>query len=100
MAGYQPTGNGNGSGTPRNKVKRTSLYKRHCREIESAYPRVKAERIFEQLETFMVICEPDDDARHIGGGTWFLRTPDDFDPRIWIYFTYAAGVIVMQAAVV
>lgn len=45
----------------------------------------------------MVICEVEDAARHVGGATLLLNTPDDFEPAVTLYFTYAAGTIVMQA---
>jgi hypothetical protein len=42
-----------------------------------------------------VVCDVDDDARHIGGFTWFMTTPDGFSPFLTIYFTFASGQIVL-----
>jgi hypothetical protein len=35
----------------------------------------------------MVICDPEDNARHLSGATYFMRTPEDFAPLLTIYFT-------------
>jgi hypothetical protein len=46
----------------------------------------------------MVICDVEADAFHVGGATYYLQTPENFSPVLMIYFTYAAGQIVLQAA--
>ena len=46
---------------------------------------------------FMVICDVEADAYHVGGATFYIQTPEDFSPVLMIYFTYASGQIVMQA---
>ncbi len=73
------------------------LYQQCCEEIENRHPRVAKERFFEQLDAFMVICDPNADAFHIGGGTYYMQTPENFSPVLMIYFTYASGQVVMQA---
>ena len=90
-------GSGNGASARLNRVKRSSLYEECCDEIEARFPRVARERFFEQLEAFMVICDVEADAFHIGGSTYYLQTPDDFSPLLMIYFTFASGQIVLQA---
>lgn len=92
-------GNGSGNGAPAraNSVKRSSLYEECCAEIEAEHPRVARERFFERLDAFMVICDVDADAFHVGGATFYMQTPEDFSPILMIYFTYASGQIVMQA---
>ena len=67
--------NGNGSRAPHNRVTLSDLYKRCCAEIETRYPRVADERVFSRIEAFMVIIEPEDDARHLGGSTFLVQTP-------------------------
>jgi hypothetical protein len=98
--GFQPMGNGNGNGSrPRtNAVKRSALYE-ECREaIEARYPRLIREKFFPNLETYMVICDVEDRAAYLGGFNFLLNTPDDFEPAISLYFTYANGTVVLQAA--
>ncbi len=90
-------GSGNGATHRSNKVKRSSLYEECVIEIEERHPRVAEERFFEQLDAFMVVCDVDADAYHVGGATFFMQTPEDFSPVLMIYFTYASGQIVMQA---
>jgi hypothetical protein len=58
---------------------------------------VVKERFFEQLDAFMVICDPTADAFHLGGVTFYMQTPENFSPLLMIYFTYASGQIVLQA---
>ena len=98
-AGGLPTGNGSGNGTTHkgNKVKRSRLYQKCCAEVEAAYPRVAKERFFERLDAFMVICDVEADTFHVGGATFYMQTPEDFSPVLMIYFTFAAGQIVLQA---
>jgi hypothetical protein len=98
-AGNLPTGNGSGNGAThkRNKVKRSPLYEKCRAEIEAAHPRVVRERFFEQLDAYMVICDVESDAFHVGGATFYMQTPENFSPALMIYFTFAAGQIVMQA---
>lgn len=48
----------------------------------------------------MVICEVEKEALCVGGFTWFLRTPEDAEPRLTIYFTYASGQVVMRSVIV
>jgi hypothetical protein len=45
----------------------------------------------------MVVLEVEDDARYLSGDTWLLTTPDDYEPVLYIYFTYKNGQIVLQA---
>lgn len=69
-----------------------------CRvQIEAKHPRIAEERFFEQLDAFMVICDVEADAFHVGGATFYMQTPEDFSPVLMIYFTFASGQIVMQA---
>lgn len=99
-AGNPPTGSGSGNGATHrpNRVKRSALFE-ECREtIEAEHPRVLKERFFEQLDAYMMICDVREDARHLGGSTYLLKTPENFSPCIWIYFTFASGQIVLQAA--
>ena len=99
-AGGSPvTGNGSGNGAPSstNKVKRSALYEKCRAEIEAKYPRVAKERFFEQLDAYMVICDMEADAFHVGGVTFYMQTPENFSPVLMIYFTYASGQVVMQA---
>ena len=99
-AGSRPTGNGSGNGATHkpNKVKRSNLFEECRAEIEAAHPRVLRERFFEQLDTYMVVCDVRIDARHLSGATYFVQTPENFSPVIRIYFTFSAGQIVLQAA--
>jgi hypothetical protein len=92
-------GNGSGNGSRRraHTVRLSALYKDCRAEIEARYPRLRRERFFSSLEAYMVICEVENAARHVGGATFLLNTPDDFEPAMTLYFTYAAGTIVMQA---
>jgi hypothetical protein len=92
-------GNGSGNGAPAraNKVKHSSLYQECCAEKEEKYARVAREQFFERLDAFMVICDVEADAFHIGGATFYMQTPEDFSPILMIYFTFASGQIVMQA---
>jgi hypothetical protein len=92
-------GNGSGNGAPlkANKVTHSALYDECCAEIEAKHPRVARERFFERLDAFMVICDVEADAYHVGGATFYMQTPEDFSPILMIYFTHAAGQIVMQA---
>lgn len=98
-AGSPPTGNGSGNGATHkpNTVRRSGLFEDCRAKIEAEHPRVLRERFFEQLDAYMVICNVRDDARHLGGATFLLKTPDNFSPMLWIYFTYASGQIVLQA---
>ena len=98
-AGFQPMGNGNGNGSRlrTNAVKRSNLYQECRKEIEAKYPRLVREQFFPSLEAYMVICDVADRAAYLGGLNFLLNTPDDFDPAITLYFTYASGTIVMQA---
>lgn len=90
-------GSGNGATHRPNKISHSPLYGRCREEIESEHPRVARERFFEQLDAFMVICDVEADAFHVGGATYYLQTPENFSPVLMIYFTFAAGQIVMQA---
>lgn len=93
-----PAGSGNGAPTSLNAVGRTDLWRACRREIEDAYPWLVGENVFDGIEALMIVLDVDEDARYIGGQTWFLRTPEDYYPVITIYFTYADGAIVLQAA--
>jgi hypothetical protein len=97
--GSLPVGNGSGNGETRrvNKVKRSRLYEKCRAEIEKRHPRVSKERFFEQFDAFMVVCEIEADAYHLGGATYYMQTPEDFSPVLMIYFTYASGQVVLQA---
>ena len=97
--GSLPTANGSGNGATRraNKVKRSALYERCRAEIEDQHPRVAKEQFFVRLDAFMVICDVNVDAFHVGGATYYMQTQEDFSPVLMIYFTYASGQIVMQA---
>lgn len=99
MAGSHLTGNGPGNGNQRrtNVVKRSAVYEDCRSRIEARYPRLKRERFFPSLETYMVICEVEKRADRVGGLTYILNTPDDFDPPITLYFTYSSGVVKLQA---
>jgi hypothetical protein len=52
----------------------------------------------EGIEALMIVLDVEEDARHIGGDTWFLRTPEDYFPVVTIYFEYVHGRIVLRAA--
>lgn len=90
---------GSGNGTPprTNAVKTTPAYRALRDGIKAQYPRLREERTLERIEAYMVVCDPEEEARLIGYPTWFMRTPDDFWPVLTIYFTYGGGVIVLQA---
>lgn len=90
-------GPGNGSPSRRNRVSFGRLYPQHRADLEDEYPQLREWRFFDQLEAYMVICEPENEARHIGGFTWFQDTPEDMEPRLRIYFTYSEGQIALQA---
>lgn len=100
-AGTPPPGNGNGNGAPRkpNKVSRSLLFEECRAEVERQYPRLVKERFFEQLDTYMVICDVVADTFYMGDGgvTYFMQTPEDFDPCLMIYFTFASRQVVLQA---
>ena len=96
-AGYPATGNGNGSGAPTNSVKLSPLYLECRAQIEADHPRAAAEKVFQGIQAFMVICDVRNEARYIGGSTYLLQTPEGFSPLLMVYFTYASGQIVMQA---
>lgn len=101
VADGSPTmGNGSGNGAPAkaNRVKHSTLYDECCAAIEAKHPRIAKENFFEQLDAFMVICDVEADAYHLGGATFYMQTPENFSPVLMIYFTYASGQIVMQAA--
>lgn len=100
-AGFQQTGNGSGNGEQRkpNNVKLWPIYKRGRIELEAAHPRLKTERFFDRLEVFMVIADPAD-AYPIGDGPtteFFFLTPENFDPRLVIYFSYSAHQVIIRA---
>lgn len=93
-------GSGNGSPPRQNRVALSDLYKRCRADIEVSYPHLLQERFFSSLDAFMVICEVEKEALRVGGFTWFLRTPEDAEPRLTIYFTYASGQVVMRSVTV
>lgn len=99
-AGSQtPGGSGNGIPPRVNPVSKSGLWER-CRErIEEDYPWLVGERTFDGIEALVVVLDVEEDARYIGGETWFLRTPEDYFPVLTIYFTYddGDGRIVLQA---
>jgi len=97
--GRPAMGNGSGNGAPAkaNTVKRSALYEECLAEIETRHPRVAKEQFFKRLDAFMVICDVEADAYHVGGATFYMQTPEDFSPVLMIYFTHASGQIVMQA---
>lgn len=90
-------GSGNGAPAKANEVKHSALYEECRREIEASHPRVARERFFERLDAFMLICDVEADAYHVGGATFYMQTPEDFSPTLMIYFTHASGQIVMHA---
>ncbi len=90
-------GSGNGAPAKANKVKHSELYDRCRAEVEALHPRIAREGFFERLDAFMVICDVEADAYHVGGATFYMQTPENFSPVLMIYFTYASGQIVMQA---
>jgi hypothetical protein len=93
-----PGGPGNGTPPRRNPVKLSALWW-ECRDkIEKDFPRFDTERVFDGIEAYMVVCEVEEDARYIGGVTWFIQTPDDYSPIVMVYFTYEDGKITCQAA--
>lgn len=98
-AGNPPTGNGSGNGATHkpNKVKRSKLFEECRASIEAEHPRVLKERFFEQLDAYMVVCDVLLEARHVSDCTYILTTPENFSPVLWIYFTYAANQVVLQA---
>lgn len=98
--GFQtPGGSGNGRPSRRNSVDTTYGLWRDCRaKIEADYPWLRKARIFDRVEALMIVLDVEEDARHIGGDTWFLTTPDDAFPVLTIYFKYANGRIVLGAA--
>lgn len=97
--GRQVMGNGSGNGAPAkaNNVKHSALYDECRAEIEAQHPRVAREQFFERLDAFMVICDVEADAYHVGGATFYMQTPENFSPVLMIYFTHVSGQIVMQA---
>lgn len=99
VGGGPPMANGSGNGATlrANSVKRSALYSQCCADIEERYPRVAREEFFERLDAFMVVCDVEADAFHVGGATYYMQTPEEFEPVLMIYFTFAAGHIVMQA---
>lgn len=102
VGGSPRTGNGYGNGTPRktNAVDLSSPLYQQCRaDIEGRHPRLAREQFFSSIEAYMVICNVEDRALHLGGFNHMLNTPDDFEPPITLYFTYAAGNVKMQAVV-
>jgi hypothetical protein len=98
-AGYPRTGNGSGNGSPprTNAVKVSGLYARCRAQIEAQYPRLVREQFFPSIEAYMVICDVEIRALYVGGFTYLLNTPDDFEPPITLYFTYANGTVMLQA---
>lgn len=97
--GYQtPDGSGNGAPPRLNPVTVSPLW-RACRDaIEQDYPWLAEHGVMERIEALMTVLDVEEDARHIGGDTWFLRTPDDYFPVVTIYFEYIAGRIILRAA--
>ncbi len=94
-------GNGSGNGVPpsTNDVDATYAIWRSCRaNIEAAYPVLVDLRVFDGIEAFMVVIDVEDQARHLGGSTWLLMTPDGYWPVLSIYFSYEAGKVVLRAA--
>lgn len=99
-AGF-PTEGGSGNGIPPrvNPVGKSDLWQRCREQAEADYPWLVGEGVFNRLEALAVVLDVEEDARYIGGYTWFLRTPEDYVPVLTIYFTYERdGRIVLQAA--
>lgn len=101
-AAGSPTRDGSGNGNPprRNPVDvDDELYQWCCADIERRWPRLAQDEFFRFLRLLMVILNVEREARQLGGGgeTWVLTTPDDMEPCLAIYFSYAAGAIVMRA---
>ena len=98
--GYQtPGGPGNGTPPRRNSVSVSENYRNDCRELEDRYPRLRDTQFFSRLETYMIVCEVEDDARFISGLTWIVSTPEDMDPVLTIYFTYIGGQVTLQEVI-
>jgi hypothetical protein len=96
--GYQtPAGNGNGSPPRRNRFAVGKSYPQCRAQLEARYPRLVATNFFPNLEAYMVVCDVEEDARYISGTTWLLRTPDDMEPSLFIYFTYGEEQVTLQA---
>jgi len=94
-----PGGSGKGAAPRRNSVSTTYPLWRDCRaNIEADHPWLVKERVFDGLEAFMIVLDVEEDARHLSGSTWMMRTPDDYFPVLTIYFTYEDGWIVPRAA--
>jgi len=91
--GFQtPGGSGNGAPPSLNNVARPSDFWRECRaQVEQDYPWLVGERVFDGIEAAMIVYDVEEAARHIGGNTWFMDTPEDYFPILTIYFTYVAG---------
>ena len=94
--GGSPTAGGSGNGAPPSvhSVRTTSLWRRCRREIEQDYPFLVAEGVFDGVEALMMVCDVEEDARHLSGDTWLMRTPEDYFP---VLTTYTHGQVVLQA---
>lgn len=89
-------GFGNGSSVATNNVKLSPLYHQCCAEIQAKRPALD-QAFFNQIPAAMVVCDVSYHATYLGGFTYFMQTPDEVEPRLLIYFTYAASTIVVQA---
>lgn len=97
-AGGSQTPGSSGNGTPRrlNSVSVSENYRRDVAEFEERYPRLREANFFPNLESYMVVCDVEEDATHLDGRTWMVRTPEGMEPPVTAYFTYYQGHVTMQ----
>ncbi len=99
VGGYPVPGSGNGEPPRLNRVDPSYRLWRECRdEIEQDYPFLVDAQFFDRIEALMLVLDIEEDARHLGGDTWLIETPDEVLPVVSIYFTYKGGLIVLRAA--
>jgi hypothetical protein len=81
-------------------VSESRLYQGLCAALEARHAVLKREQFFARLKAFMVICEPQEDARHLDGTTWLIQTPEHPEFGVLrIFFTWAPGQITLEAVV-
>jgi hypothetical protein len=54
---------------------------------------------FPNTETLMVDLDVPNRAIYLGGFNYMINSPDNIEPPITIYFTYAAGTVKMYVAI-
>lgn len=98
-AAGSPTEGGPGNGLPPrlNPVARSPLWRECRQQIEEDYPFVAKYNVLGNVEVLMTVLDVEEDARLLSGDTWFVETPEDYFPRLSIYFTYVDGAITLQA---